>query len=86
MKKKISFYCNIALSFYLNIACENRSSDEGLSVYSMYEGFDVWVLIGENELSRDENVKWVPDLRRSNWWLIDQFGDDWCEVHNDLAF
>ncbi len=26
----MSFYCNIALSFYGKIACENRSSDEGL--------------------------------------------------------
>jgi hypothetical protein len=29
MKKKISFYLNIALSFHRNIACENCSSDEG---------------------------------------------------------
>jgi hypothetical protein len=26
----LSKYCNIALSFYQNIACENRPSDEGL--------------------------------------------------------
>ncbi len=37
MKKKycwknvfLSYYCNVSLSFYRNIACENRSSDEGL--------------------------------------------------------
>jgi hypothetical protein len=29
---KMSFYRNIALSFYGNIARQNRSSDEGLSI------------------------------------------------------
>jgi hypothetical protein len=28
---KMSFYRNIVLSFYRNIACQNRSSDEGLT-------------------------------------------------------
>ncbi len=29
---KMSFYCNIALSFHRNIACENCSSDEDLKL------------------------------------------------------
>ncbi len=29
----LSKYCFIALSFYRNIACENRSSDESLTVH-----------------------------------------------------